>query len=243
MELDSIKGKRLMMKGIIYAYKNKINGRYYVGQTTDPDRRQKRHLSAKSKCPKFCAAIKKYGADAFEYIVLISGVFTKEELNKWERYFILRFNAKSNGYNLTFGGDGLDSTSAKEINGKPERKKAASEKAKKQFQDKNFLTVYMAQRKKISTDPAYIEKQRQAMAAYSKTEKYKRQQAARLYGSVSRQVVCIETGTFFESSKKASDAMGGGPSHIAQVCDGKRKSAGGYTWRDATPEEIAQHKV
>lgn len=47
-----------------------------------------------------------------------------------------------------------------------------------------------------------------------------------------RAVICIETGTVFESAKLAAAAIGiKSPGNITLVCQNKKKTAGGYSWK------------
>ncbi len=92
----------------IYLVTNTINGKHYVGQTQDMDRRKKGHKrdAEKGSSLIFHRAIRKYGWDAFEWKALF--VVEGRALNRWERYYIKRLNTRSpNGYNLTDGGDGV----------------------------------------------------------------------------------------------------------------------------------------
>lgn len=45
-----------------------------------------------------------------------------------------------------------------------------------------------------------------------------------------RKVLCVETGEVFESLSDTTIKIGIAQSSISQVCNGKRKSAGGYHW-------------
>ena len=45
-----------------------------------------------------------------------------------------------------------------------------------------------------------------------------------------RSVRCIETGEVFNSIKEAGKEKGFNPSHVSEVCLGKRNLAGGYRW-------------
>jgi hypothetical protein len=49
-------------------------------------------------------------------------------------------------------------------------------------------------------------------------------------------VICIETGELFNSVGEAEKAKN--TCHISSVCSGRRKSAGGFTWRYADPQQI-----
>ena len=54
---------------------------------------------------KFWNAICKYGWDNFDHIV-IDELFTYSEVKLLEQIYILMFDSKDNGYNMTLGGDG-----------------------------------------------------------------------------------------------------------------------------------------
>lgn len=47
----------------------------------------------------------------------------------------------------------------------------------------------------------------------------------------SKKVLCVETGEIFESMNDAERKAGISNSHISAVCNGKRKSAGGFHWK------------
>ena len=90
--------------GVVYLITNKINGKPYVGQTTQKlERRIKEHKRSDLYIDR---AIRKYGWENFTVEVLkVCG--SKEELDYWEKYFIKARNTRSpNGYNLTDGGEG-----------------------------------------------------------------------------------------------------------------------------------------
>ena len=90
--------------GVIYLIWNTVNGMRYVGQTTQPlAMRISQH-----KCDDLYVdrAIKKYGIENFRYGV-IKTCATREELNYWERHYIIALKSKKPyGYNLTDGGEG-----------------------------------------------------------------------------------------------------------------------------------------
>ena len=59
-----------MKKYVIYMHRNKINNKVYVGQTRDELNRRFKSGYGYRTSPHFFAAIKKYGWDNFELIVL-----------------------------------------------------------------------------------------------------------------------------------------------------------------------------
>lgn len=92
----------------IYAIHNKINDKYYIGQTKNINQRWIQHRS-RLKCHTHenChlqASYDLYGVDNFEYLVLEE--CAENELDKKEQYYIEKYNAYTNGYNLDKGGAG-----------------------------------------------------------------------------------------------------------------------------------------
>lgn len=93
----------------IYAIKNTVNGKMYIGQSINIDKRIKEHFW-KAFCEKDCSfdcilhvAIRKYGRDAFEQQVLEE--CDESSLDMLERYYIKKYNTMSpNGYNIRPGG-------------------------------------------------------------------------------------------------------------------------------------------
>ena len=97
------------MFGYIYKITNKVNGKAYVGKTTDTVQvRWKEHLKDFKR--KRCAnrplyrAIRKYGIDAFNVETLEK--VKLENLSERETYWIEHFHTYTDGYNATSGGDG-----------------------------------------------------------------------------------------------------------------------------------------
>jgi group I intron endonuclease len=97
---------------LIYILHNIVNGKYYVGKTekTLNQRLGSHYRGAKygGTCTALYRAIRKYGTAAFIAEVLVDGITTREELDKYEQLWITALDAtnKSVGYNLTFGGQG-----------------------------------------------------------------------------------------------------------------------------------------
>ena len=97
----------------IYGYQNKINNKWYVGQTTlSLQERHRLHLSgayhekASDYNCLFHKKIREYGIENFN-LVILEEVQNKEQLDEREQYWIKEKNSfvKNNGgYNLTQGG-------------------------------------------------------------------------------------------------------------------------------------------
>jgi len=107
----------------VYLFKNKLNNKIYVGETVQPNYRnrfvQHKRNSEKGVINYFYNAIRKYSWDSFEKYVLFqteilsNTVENKKKLeeivNEKEKYYINKFNSFDHkfGYNLTIGGDGV----------------------------------------------------------------------------------------------------------------------------------------
>jgi len=89
------------MKSGIYCIENIVNGKKYIGQSIDV---QKRMSFYHRGCYALNGAIKKYGKENFKSRVLI--ICEKEELNRLEIECIRMFNSHvlENGYNISLGG-------------------------------------------------------------------------------------------------------------------------------------------
>ena len=92
----------------IYKYENKINGKVYIGQSTDIKARIRGHRHASYPGDKdfkmpIHQAIYKYGEENFDISILEE--CPKEQLNEREIYWISYFNSYEKGYNATIGGN------------------------------------------------------------------------------------------------------------------------------------------
>lgn len=94
------------MRIYLYIIKNKENGKVYIGQTVDFDKRTREHIYGRG-CKKNCLidrAIKKHGKNMFSFDV-IDIAYSQEDADDLERMLIEEFNSiKPNGYNVLKGG-------------------------------------------------------------------------------------------------------------------------------------------
>jgi group I intron endonuclease len=96
----------------IYRIVNKVNGKSYVGQSVNIEKRLKTHFWAafKEHLPSYnyhiYQAIRKYGKENFETEILetIPNIDI-EKLNELEIKYIKQFNSYEKGYNMNTGGD------------------------------------------------------------------------------------------------------------------------------------------
>ena len=89
--------------GVIYKIENLLNGKCYIGQTIDFNRRISEHKRGNKQVVD--KAIQKYGFENFSFEIIET--CKRELLNEREIYWIKFFDCKvPTGYNLTDGGDG-----------------------------------------------------------------------------------------------------------------------------------------
>lgn len=93
----------------IYKITNIINGKSYIGQSTDIHRRWRNEITdsnnvnANSYNYPLMRAFRKYGVDNFKFEIIEE--CKNEELNQKEMYWIDYFDTFFHGYNQTLGGD------------------------------------------------------------------------------------------------------------------------------------------
>lgn len=88
----------------IYKITNKINGKFYIGQSNDIERRFQEHcIKWKTSRIPVDLAIHKYGKKNFSFEVIEECAL--EKLNEREIYWIQTLDAVKKGYNCTEGGD------------------------------------------------------------------------------------------------------------------------------------------
>lgn len=93
----------------IYKITNTINGKMYIGQAIDIEKRWKEHeYSSKNGNQIIYRAIRKYGLDRFSFDIVEE--CAKEDLDRLEILYIKKLNSffkwDNGGYNMTLGGGG-----------------------------------------------------------------------------------------------------------------------------------------
>jgi group I intron endonuclease len=199
------------MQGIIYCYRNKINDKKYIGQTIRPNVRKSRHLAnaLNGMITKFYTALRKYGIEGFEYVVLeIVESDTKEglhsELNLKEAHYISLHNSFKSGYNMNVGGDA------------PMRGATHTEEFKLKASERN----------KGENNPHYGKKRSSSSIAL--TKQYQLEHNAKPVIRLSKAGEYIDE---FESLEAAAKAVNGDPTNIGNVCKGKPKYITAYKYK------------
>lgn len=195
---------------IIYKITNKSNGKIYIGQTIRALKERWRCHKNSDSCTYLHRAIKKYGAESFT-VEQIDCAVNREELNLKEQHWIEHYNSiYPNGYNLQSGGKHFDVSDET-------RKRLSVALSGRKLSDETKRKIGIASK---SRKPPMLGKRQ------SEHQKEK----CRLSNPNRKSVVCVETGQVYLSISQAAKEGGTYRSHIAEVMNGKRKSAGGYTW-------------
>lgn len=207
-------------KWCVYKHTNKLNGKVYIGITSQNVRVRWNNGWGYQYCTHFWRAIQKYGWDSFEHEILYANL-TQDEAETWEKDLIVEYHSADLrfGYNISLGG----STGCKhsvETRRKignvrrgshhtEESKRRMSESHKgKKFSNEHIRKLKMAQ---------YGEKHHRARCVYQFT----------LNGDFIAIYKCIA---------EASRQTGIPNQNIVKCCQGRRAYAGGYLWKYA--EEV-----
>lgn len=219
-----------MSYGYIYKTTNLVNGKIYIGKHSTKKVRDTQLLDESyfGSGIKLNKAINKYGLENFT-VEILEWCDSKDELNIREKYWISSLNARDYnvGYNLASGGDGGDL-------GEEARRKAALAHIGRPSWNSGTKGLYSDEyRKKLSE--AHMGKHPWNYGtknAYS--DSYRKALSEAAIKNRGKQVMCIETGVVYRSSKDACIELGLDVSlkkKINVCCCGHRKSAFNLHWK------------
>lgn len=220
-----------MDKGyVIYKVTNKINGKIYIGKTNNFEKRKIEHTKYDINDNSiFHRALKKYGEEKFEWEIIDSADNLKE-INELEKYYIKKFSTyKTNGYNMTKGGDGGSMWNARPViclslSGKfIKRYDSAGEAEKDGFNSVNVLLnckgkMYTCKRRMFMFEDEYLK---------FGAKEYRKPKPVNM-----RKIIqCDMEGNFikeYKSLQEASKETGANRTTISGVIAGTCKSANGF---------------
>ena len=116
----------------IYAIQNNINGKLYIGQSIDIERRWKDEQTCKGAVNDYLTrSFEKYGIQNFSFYIIEE--CKKEDLNNREKFYIKLYHSLDNefGYNLTSGGDSQYSRPYQKISEEHKKKISLANKGRK----------------------------------------------------------------------------------------------------------------
>lgn len=205
----------------IYVITNKINGKQYVGQTTySIEKRFKEHKKqqnapTRKKFPLY-SAFRKYGFENF--IVSKLEECSEDELDDREKFWINKLDTYYHGYNATFGGGGVHKYDKQKIIDTLYKTKSVKETSKivgcsiatiGDIISSNELDIDFPNKSKpVSQFDKTTGEKLNSFASYREAARY----------------LCDNNYV-----KEIKDTQ----CHISQVCRGKRKTCGGFVWKDS----------
>lgn len=228
----------------VYIHKNKINGKLYIGQTSQlPQKRWKNGKGYKTS-PIFYNAILKYGWDNFEHIIFATNL-SKDEADTLEENLIQKYQTQKNnfGYNIKNGGNNhkhsketkqkignANKIALKGTHWSEEHRQLISEKFSGAGNPFYGKTHTQETKQKISESrkgkcagvnhPFYGKKH---------TEEELKKMSENRKGKGGKKVICLNTGEVFNCMMDAARWCGlKNSASIGQICNktGKQKTAG-----------------
>lgn len=190
-----------MDRYIIYMHTNKLNGKFYIGQTCQSlEKRAGSNGESYRGCDRFYQAIKEYGWNNFEHTVLFSGL-SSDEANALEELLItsVRSYDPSIGYNIAMGGSGMTSERSKALWAKPEYRARISEANKEIWADEEYHANRSALYKEQWKDPEKRKRRSQQATKRWADEAFHEKAQKAVLDACATSVRCIETGEVFEA--------------------------------------------
>lgn len=216
----------LEVYGVIYKITNKINGKVYIGQTTQGFKKRYGYNLKRSTTNKHLkSAILKYGIDNFIISEIFDIAFSQCELDIKESIWIIYYNCIDNGYNNKSGGNGGCHYSE-------EAKKRISISKKGKYTGKNnpnYGNHKLAGKNNPNYGKRLSKEQKEKISAANRGKKLTLEHIEKMKNSASRNIAvyCLTTGEKFKSAQEAMRVYEiCSSSGIISCCKGKRKSYG-----------------
>ena len=225
----------------VYCHTNKINGKKYIGITSQKPEQRWRNGNGYRNNEYFFRSIEKYGWHNFSHEILYTDL-SKKEAERIEAKLIAEYKTQENqnGYNIEAGGNSTGRTSqstrqkiSEALKGHPcseqTRQKISASKKGKPSPKKGIKMTEEQIRKNSESH--------KGQRAWNKGRPWTAEEKAKCGG---KQVLCVETGIVYQTMHEAKNETGISVSAICSCCKGKLKTAGGYHWMYAqvTAEEF-----
>lgn len=206
----------------IYKITNEINGKCYIGQSIDIDKRWKEHKTVYNhpRCSHYhiYKAFRKYGIENFSFIVIEE--CQQSLLNEREKYWIEYYDSFNNGYNMTVGGEGTEVIERDLVY---------------ELWDKGLTVNNIANNVQCSS--ITIQRILHNYEKYSTTESFLRR-AAKFKKPITQYGMDGHSISYYDSIIEASRITHIPADGISACCNGRLKSAGGYQWAFGMEENI-----
>lgn len=222
------------MKYCVYCHTNKINGKKYVGITSQIPTRRWNNGNGYINNKYFYRAIKKYGWHNFSHEILYTDL-EKEQAENLEIRLIKEYKSTNpqNGYNIENGGNSADKFT--------DEIKSKISKALKGHKCSNETRDKISQANKGRPSPNKGRKMSEELVlknsishkgqnAWNKGRPWNADEKAKCGG---KPVLCVELNKIYRTAHEASAELGIDFSSICKCRKGKVKTAGGFHWKPA----------
>lgn len=210
----------------VYKIINIINGKFYIGSSENLERRRREHFrelkSNRHANKKLQHSYNKYGKDNFkfeiiEYVKDVDSLFNIEQ--KWLDE--LRPYDKCVGYNIA-----TNTTSGMKGRKHSEETKRKFSEMRKGEKNCNFGKKMPRE----AVEKMRIKNSGENSVWYGRKHTPEELKNMSLGSKNKRPIICIETGKIFDKISDACKDNNLDVSDILKVCNGTRKSSGGYHW-------------
>ena len=232
------------------------NNKVYIGITKQEPKKRWRYGYGYVKCTYFYKAIQKYGWNNIKHEILYENL-TKEEAIQKEIELIEKYDStnRNKGYNITKGGEGnfgvIFTEKRKKNISKAKIGHAVSEETIQKIKESTSGKNHWNYGKKLK------EETKLKISKANKGRKFTEEHKSKLpqlwkkghtpwnKGKLTNQetinkikeakkqydILCVETNIKYDSLRDAFKNTNINFHHIAEVCKGQRKTAGGYHWK------------
>lgn len=198
----------------VYKHTNKVNGKCYIGITSQDVRIRWNRGWGYQYCPHFWRAIQQYGWDAFTHEIVRDGL-SKEEAELWEVNLISENRSADPmyGYNVSLGGNSIGKHSEETRKKIGDRRRGIhhTEEAKRKMSEAHTGKTLSEEHLQKLRTAQFGEKHHRARAVCQFT----------LYGDFVARYECISD---------AARQTGIPNQNIVKCCQGQRAYAGGFVW-------------
>lgn len=223
-----------MKEYCVYCHTNRINGKKYVGITSQRPEKRWRNGNGYRNNEYFFRAIEKHGWHNFAHEILYTGL-SKSDAEQIEMRVIKEWGTFKNdrGYNIELGGNVNKTVSeaTKRKISKALMGHECSDETKSKISKANKGRPSQSKGKRRTEEQ--IEKNRLShlgQKAWNKGRPWTDEEKAKCNGKA---VICVETGAVYRTAHEANRLTGIDFSAICKCCKGTAKTAGGYHWTHA----------
>ena len=243
----------------IYRIQNNINGKSYIGQSVNIERRWKEEKRMSDTNDHLTKSFLKYGIDNFTFSVIEECEI--EELDEKEQFYIAKYNTMNPdfGYNMNSGGSKFKkwNDEIKEKISKGHIGKHHTEETKEKLRqfhlglhpsEETYKRMCEANRKiheKLDGNFHHTEETKRKISEAKKGKKhdesFRKRRSEIMKGnviSITRPILCIELNKKFESIASARREFNINENAMYKHLRGEKETASGYHWKRINKEEL-----